>query len=150
MDPPIHSLRLRWEAAGTLLAARLAIRFVPFRWLVRLFEWPPWAPELEGYERDRVRAEVRNAVYHAARRLPGTVCYPQAVAAQMMLRRRGVSTTLYCGAASMSGVGLSAHVWLQDGEHGVAGKSASHRYQALARFSNTPDLSSRTENRVGG
>ncbi len=126
---------LRLEALGYLLVARVALKTVPFRWLTRVFERESRLPELEGPARDEVRAEVRRAISQAARLLPGTVCFPKAIAAQAMLRRRAVATTLYCGAATIPGRGLVTHVWLQDRDFGVAGHRVSGQYQPLARYS---------------
>ena len=131
----VRAWRLQLEAATYLVAARMAVRLLPFRWLTPLFERAPRRPELEGTARAVARSEVRRAIFNAARRLPGdTVCFPKAVAAQAMLRRRGVGTVLYCGASISSPDGLTAHVWVQDGEVGVSGFNASKGYSALARF----------------
>jgi Transglutaminase-like superfamily len=127
---------VRLEAAAYLLSARGAVRVVPFRWLVRLFERAPRKPEVQGEARAESRAEVRQAVHRAAQRLPGeTVCFPKAMAAQAMLRRRGIRTTICCGASKNGETGLTAHVWLEDGEHPVTGARAREGYLPLARYS---------------
>jgi hypothetical protein len=70
--------------------------------------------------------------------LPGdTVCFPRAIAAQMILRRLGMGTTLYYGAATMPERGLTAHVWLQDGSEIVVGQHDGQDYHILARYSET-------------
>jgi hypothetical protein len=132
---PGRERRRRIEAFAYLLAARIALRVLPFRWLTPIFEREPRVPELEGPERDEVRAEVRRAIHRTARLLPGTACFPKAIAAQAMLRRRAVATTLYCGAARIPGEGLVTHVWLQDGDVGVAGHRVSRDYEPLAQYS---------------
>lgn len=127
--------RVQVEAAMYLLAARVALWAIPFRWLAPLFELSPRGLELEGDDRTRARNEVRRAVQVAALRLPGTTCFPKAIAAQAMMRRRRVATTLYWGAATLPGKGLAAHVWLQDGDVGVQGKRVSGSYKPLAAYS---------------
>jgi transglutaminase superfamily protein len=130
---------LQLEAAVHIAVARAAVHFVPFRWLSRLVERPLRTAELRGDARTDARAEVRRAIRHASRRLPGaTVCFPRALAAHQMLRRRGVATVMYCGASTSAETGLTAHVWLQDGEVGVTGYLASQRYQTLARYPANP------------
>ena len=129
----------RWhlvEAICYLLAARLALFFLPFDRLM------PWcsrgisAPEITGSRRLEFCAEVRGAIHQVAPHLPGrTVCFPRAIAAQMMLRRRRVGTVLCYGAAVLPERGLIAHVWLQDGEEGVIGHRNAASYQVLARYS---------------
>lgn len=96
------------EAAVALTLASLAVRLLPFRWLVRTMG-----------RQDPVRRDVfsdtrsvRRAVQRASRRLPWpTVCIQQGLAAHWMLRRRGMPARLHYGIRN--GVErLSAHVWV--------------------------------------
>jgi hypothetical protein len=41
---------------------------------------------------------------------------------------------MYYGAANDPLVGLKAHVWVQDGAHGVVGHTVAGDYGVLARF----------------
>jgi hypothetical protein len=127
--------RLRWESIAHLVVARMMLKLVPFRWLTPLLELSPRGPELDGVARRQARDDVRRAVHCAAERVPGTFCFPKAIAAQAMLRRRGVTTTLYWGAATIPGQGLAGHVWVQDGEVGVQGRRPPGRYKPLANYS---------------
>jgi hypothetical protein len=125
------------EAASYLTLASLAIRFVPFRRLVPILTRALPRPELTGPARHRAIADVRRAVCAAAARLPNRpVCFPQAVAAQAMLRRRGVSTTMCYGANTDAGRGLRAHVWLVAGDDGVVGQRTASQFPLLAAYSN--------------
>lgn len=127
--------RLIIEAAVCLLLARLALRLLSFRRLTWFFSRPVRRPQVIGAERQRIRKEVANAVGHTTRRLPGeTACFPRGIAAQAMLRRRGIATTLYYGAATLPDRGLTAHVWVMDGPEGVVGHAAAHRYRVLACY----------------
>ena len=91
---------------------------------------PPPAPEA----RNRVRRQVRWAIVTAARRVPWrALCIQQGLAAQFMLRRRGIPSVLYYGAALREG-DLKAHVWVRDGTIDVIGGEAASRYALLARF----------------
>jgi Transglutaminase-like superfamily len=129
------SWRLELEAAALLVLARLAIRFVPFRWLVLWFERPTPPRQVRGAARAKARREVRHAVFRASRWLPGkTVCFPRAIASQTMLRRRGVAAVLYCGATSGEARQLSAHVWVKDGQVPIVGVNSSRGYLALASY----------------
>ena len=78
-----------------------------------------------------MRSAIWTVTRHQRERI---VCFPRAVAAQAMLRRRGVSTTLYYGATSQTDKGLSAHVWVQDGETDVVGKRSAAGVKVLARY----------------
>jgi hypothetical protein len=78
---------------------------------------------------------VRWAVTAAARRVPWRAkCFEQGLASQIMLRRRGVPSVLYYGAAPDDLRGLSAHVWVRDGDLDVIGGEIASRYAVLATF----------------
>ena len=123
------------EAIVALGIARMGIAVLPFRWLPRFFTREPNRPGRSGEARQAVVTAVRGAIQAAARRLPGqTMCFPRAVAAQSMLRRRGIVTTLYYGAATSEEEGLTTHVWLQDREAGIVGHELAPHYNVLARY----------------
>jgi hypothetical protein len=130
----------RWlllEAWATMQAARLALRVVPYKRLIWLFERQAREPQLSGARRAAVKREVRWAVIVVARRTPERlVCFPRAMAAQAMLRRRGISTTLYYGAKRSPERGLTTHVWIQDGDDGIIGILARPGHKVLARYPN--------------
>lgn len=141
-----------------LLIARLALRALPFMWLTRLFELPPKRPEATYAERKRISSSsperypmridgitdderkhlqrrVRRLVELAAFFLPGeTACFARAIAAQASLRRLGVGTTLYYGATTRCEDGLTAHVWLQDGNVIIVGHHEAGKYRVLAHY----------------
>jgi Transglutaminase-like superfamily len=132
------SRRLELEAGVTLILARVAVRSVPFPWLVRWLERPPRRQELRGPRRRRARREVRTAVGSASRYLPGrTACGPKAIAAQTMLRRRGVSTVLYLGIGPEVS-GIRGHTWLKDGDAPVVGVRGDRPYLPVATYPSTP------------
>lgn len=127
------------EALVLLVVARIAIAVFPYRWLARAFSIETRTPELSGDARAEAIRSVQRAIAAAATRLPWeSVCFPRAATAQTMLRRRGVATTLYYGAALHPGQGLTAHVWLQDAEHGVIGHETAGRYRILATYPDAP------------
>ena len=147
------------EAAFRLLAARIALRTIPFRRLTTYFERPAAGPEasyrrrrkaweeypsdkytperseISAAERSKLCAGIPWIINEAAALLPGnTACFARAIAAQGILRRLGVATTLHYGAATLRGEGLCSHVWLQDGEKHVIGYDPKKRYRVLARY----------------
>jgi hypothetical protein len=143
----------RWmivQAVFYLLAARLALAVVPFRRLTWFFERPARQPEVIGQARIHLRKQVRGAIIYAYRRVlfGRATCFHRGMAAQVMLRHRGVGTTLYYGAARLPGHGLSAHVWVQDGEEGVMGclVAQQNRFGVLARYPDiVPTLAAETD-----
>jgi len=133
--------RLRWgarlrilEALVYLAAARLALQVFSFAHLAAFFAHT--SPDRSfGAERAKQRTNVRWAIRTACFYLPGvTSCFPQAIAAQAMLRRRGISTVLYYGAATLSTRALKAHVWLQDGSIGIVGHEIAPDYHIIAQY----------------
>jgi hypothetical protein len=65
------------------------------------------------------------------------MCFQQGLAAQLMLRRRGIPSVLYYGAAQDDKSGLYAHVWVRDGDVDVIGGEIAHRFAILAAFPRT-------------
>ncbi len=131
------------EAALWLLLARVALIAVPF---------PRLAPYLGAFvapedervigarsigtaEQARIAARVGWAVCAAARHVPFTaVCLPQAMAARMMLGRRGVPSVLHFGAAKGRHEPLDAHAWLDAVGVEVTGFPIAHEFTEIACF----------------
>ncbi len=127
------------EALLFLAAARFALRLMPFERLRWFFERAP-RNEIHGAAREQFRTRVQWAIGEASLYLPmETVCFPRAIAAQAMLRRRHIHTTLYYGAATLPTRELKAHVWLQDGSIGVVGHETAEQYHILARYPHAND-----------
>ena len=126
---------LALEAAVCLLSARVRLVAVPFRWIAARTTRPVRNDVLPGADRSRAIADVRWGIAAAAARLPGMTCFPRALAAQAMLRRRGVSTTMTYGARPGAD-GLDAHAWLTAGTDAVVGHEVAPGYSPVAMYSN--------------
>jgi hypothetical protein len=126
---------LHAEALAYLSYATLAIRFLSFRKIGRIAAVPlrgepPGSEQLLPFIR-----RVRGAIMCCAKQLPWEcVCFPQGLAAQLMLRRRGIRSTLYYGAANDKIKGLNAHVWVRVGDIDVIGTENASDFAILARF----------------
>jgi len=130
---PKERRRLLLEACRSLVIARLMLLFLPFPWLASYASRRTSKAELEGVERNRICRQVAEAVDRVADLSPmKIVCFPRGIAAQAMLRRRGISTTLYYGAVNEGR--LVAHVWIQDGENGVIGMPPPSKYTVVAIY----------------
>ena len=126
---------LLFEAMVALTFASLVIATLPFRNVMRLAEIPSANRKLAPEARIALRYAVQWAVSRGAQRIPWrAMCFPQALAAQWMLRRRGIASVLYYGAAPDDARGLIAHVWVCDGEIPVIGGAASAGMALLAKF----------------
>lgn len=64
----------------------------------------------------------------------------QAIAAQRMLRRRRIASTLYLGVASNREKkdAIVAHAWLRAGDKIITGEIEARRHRALAWFGDEP------------
>jgi len=132
---PQHDRWILLEATLWLAAASLAIALLPFRQVVRLAARPIARLEPPPQTRLREVERVRKAIIIAARRVPWrAVCFQQGLAAQFMLRRRGVPSVLYYGAALGNENDLLAHVWVRDGDVDVIGGKIASHYAQLASF----------------
>lgn len=135
--------RLALEAAGWLTVLSVLLKILPFRWIAarcgRVVEATGCLGETVALASEQRfwGAAVGVAVPRAARHLPWRpVCLPQALAAQLMLRRRGIPATLHLGVALdlEPGQKLSAHAWLTAGDMLIVGQRQRHRFTELARF----------------
>jgi hypothetical protein len=139
---PVRTLwRMTWqdrlilgEAIVWLAITALIIAVVPFRHFGVLAARPLRKLPPADEARSLMRRQIRWAIVTAARRVPWrALCIQQGLAAQFMLRRRGVPSVLYYGAALREG-DLKAHVWVRDGNIDVIGGEAASWYALLARF----------------
>lgn len=81
---------------------------------------------------------VSRAIHAIARRTPWTsTCLMQAVAAQRMLRRRGIASVCYLGISTGNAFDadpLSAHAWVCAGDHMITGFCNESDYRVIAVF----------------
>ncbi|MGZ9098244.1 MAG: lasso peptide biosynthesis B2 protein [Brevundimonas sp.] len=121
------------EAMLLLAVAAGAVALAPFR---RIAASSATRPRKLIAERGRLEAvrQVRWSVRKSARYAPWRAkCFEQGLAAQWMLRRRGVAATLHYGVARTADR-LQAHVWTRAGESDVTGCENADDFTELARF----------------
>jgi hypothetical protein len=125
----------RWllvKAALMLSAIRLGLELIPFQTLRRLLA--KVAEASTGLqETDRSSADrIVWAVEAAGRRLPGAgTCLTQALAAQVLLARRGNPAQLRIGVLKGEEGRLEAHAWLESKGRIVIGGSELERFTPL-------------------
>jgi Transglutaminase-like superfamily len=123
------------EAIVWLGIAALAVALLPFRHVGLLAARPIRTREVPSKERLDKARRIRWAIISTAARVPWrALCFQQGLAAQLMLRRRGIPSVLYYGAAQDDRSGLSAHVWVRDGDLDVIGGEMAYRFAILATF----------------
>ncbi len=131
------------EAVAYLLAARLALIFIPFPRRARHIGTfvPPTDPRATlpraaaGPDQTQLAAEVSWAVTRAARYVPfKAVCLPQAMAARVMLKRRGVKSVMHFGAAKGTEKPLDAHARLDAAGIEVTGYPVAENFTEIVCF----------------
>ena len=131
------------EAAVWLLMARVALLAVPFPRLARRLGAfvPPTDERVRLAQRNaspqaaRLAEEIGWATTRAARHVPfKAVCLPQAMAARIMLRRRGVASVLHFGAAKGREKAIDGHAWLDAAGIEVTGYPVAGQFAEIACF----------------
>jgi hypothetical protein len=131
------------EATTYLFASRLALIFIPFPRLARHLGTfvPPTDPRATRTKtvaadgQARTAEDIGWAVTRAARYLPfKAVCLPQAMAARMMLKRRGIDSVMHFGAAKGTKKPLDAHAWLDAAGVEVTGYPVAENFAEIACF----------------
>jgi len=104
------------EATVMLVTAELAVRFAsPARLLAWVNRPPRCINRFAGDEIDWVSWAVETI---GARRWKQARPLPSALAAQLMLRRRGIASRLCLGAVE-AGEAMAAHAWIELAQDGV-------------------------------
>ena len=125
------------EAVFALSLAKLLVTSMPFRfYLPMLKDTGP-----HGVASSAKMREVRRAIGRASRALPWpSVCLDQAIAAKLMIARRGGGATLHLGVRKGEH-GLEAHAWLECAGQTVIGAAGRAGMTDLAQFGAAVDLS---------
>jgi hypothetical protein len=132
---PWQDRLLLLEVGLWLVVAAIAISVLPFRHVGLLAARPLRRPELARQARAKDVRRIRWAITSTAARMPWpALCFQQGLAAQLMLRRRGIPSVLYYGAAQNEQTGLYAHVWVRDDDIDVVGGEIANRFAILATF----------------
>jgi hypothetical protein len=117
----------------------MLLPLVPFRWLARSLGRPMTDPASAIRPADLRRAlKIGWAVRCAAEHTPWkSVCLPQSMAGQWMLKRRGIAGTVFLGARCTEGRPglLAAHAWLRCGGLVLTGARGHQAFTVMARFS---------------
>ncbi len=129
----------RWllvKAALLLGGTRLGLKLLPFRILRRLVESlsrpTAWLPATDRFSTERIVW----AVELASRYVPAT-CLSRALAAQVLLARRGYPVLLHFGAVK-EGERFLAHAWLESEGQVVIGGHVLEPYIPLGTLEGSP------------
>lgn len=143
----LKSLSLKYllvaEVFFFLALMRFAVLFIPFRYLNRCIGRPqsesPFS-ENSAAQLKKLRT-IRFYIEKAARIAPWDCkCLVKAAAGVIMLRRRGLLSTLYLGVAKNKENRLSAHAWLRCGNFYVCGFENANEFTVITTFSHAKNI----------
>jgi hypothetical protein len=127
--------RVLAEALVTLAAASIAIRLLPFKRTVEMLQGSGDRRPPDPATAERLASQCRWAVTRWADRVPWrAVCFQRGLALHLMLRRRGIPSTLHYGVAQDGPKGLRAHVWITSAGRPVLGVQEAAGFACLATF----------------
>lgn len=138
------SRRSRFEQAWFLPVwlllglSRLLILIVPFRNVAPhlgshsgVF---PWVPVVTAHQESRARA-ISRTVQMAAKYTPWVSnCFPQAIAARLLLGLYRIPYCLFFGVGRENDEGMLAHAWIISGRIRVCGGESFGRYTVVGCF----------------
>jgi len=124
------------EAVVWLCLARLAILLLPFRLIApQLGTHRYETPVTDSLQTGTRVLMIAGAMQRASRHLPWKcTCLVQALAGKVMLRRRGLPSTLYLGVAKNGDGNLCAHAWLRCGNFILTGQEEATRFTVVSTF----------------
>jgi hypothetical protein len=132
---PLKEQLLFTEAWCLLAVSRFMLVFMPFKKIIPKVSKPDPAVVQPCTAANTLLFLVKTAVGRACRYSPWrTKCFEQALAAKMMLKRRGVVTTIFFGVLKDDANKLNAHAWLKSADIVVTGGGNLEAYTVLGSF----------------
>ncbi len=116
--------------------ARILILFVPLRrFSFLLGTHMKETPNISSAENLDLLKKVALAIIRTSRFVPWRcLCYEQAIAAKMILRKYGLETTMYYGVAKDQDKKLIAHAWVRCGNYIVTGGRGMNIFTVVGTF----------------
>ena len=136
-------IRLKWpekclytETFCLTGVVRLAILLLPFRWLSPLLgQHMLESPEQEDAANIEAARQVGRVVEKVSRHTPwASKCLVQAIVGKILLRQRGINSTLYLGVGQEDEKGLVAHAWLRSGGIILTGVQGREQFTVVGKF----------------
>jgi len=83
-------------------------------------------------ENQRIAQGMAKAIRRTVRYTPWRItCFAKAISAKYLLKRSGVTSTLYLGVAKEGSNNLTAHAWLRCGSQIITGKEEMRRFTTV-------------------
>lgn len=126
------------EAVLCLGISRIALAYLPTRWIVRpsgstflTFRKRPVKDATSTHKIDQISCALRTANRFSPW---NSSCLVKGLAGKIMCNRRGIPSTLYLGVAKHSPDQLAAHAWLEVNDDIICGQYADAQYKIIAQF----------------
>jgi len=113
----------------------LLLKFIPFKWIPRLFVNPPASMSQVSNLKSQISSleQIKAAIQRSGPYSPWkNKCLVQSLAARRMLNRRKISSQLSLGVAKGANGRTIAHAWLKAGDFEIVEKGAD--FSALYLF----------------
>ena len=116
---------------------------IPFRYLTRALGVSAYkqADQLPGTVKSVYPELIRWVIQVVSPCTPWeSKCLVQAITAKILLRFKGLSSTLYLGVARNDQHQLIAHAWLRCGQTIVTGGAVNHEFTVVSWFADAPGV----------
>jgi hypothetical protein len=121
----------------SLVFSNVALFFFSFKRIsAYLGENISYEPEFSQSEEEREKSnQIALHIKLVSKNVPWeTACYPQALAGKIILRRRGIASTLFLGARKDEQGMLKGHAWLKAQGIVVTGKIGHQKFNIIAIY----------------
>ncbi|MDJ0836886.1 MAG: lasso peptide biosynthesis B2 protein [Acidobacteriota bacterium] len=127
---------LYFEAVGWLAFAATAKGLLSYKQVKRLLKARGEDPGPEGAAKEEKARRIGRSVTVMSKYVPWpSLCLVQAIAARIMLRLRGIPSTVYVGIARGEENGdLLSHAWLCSGDMFITGEEGRERFKEITSF----------------
>jgi hypothetical protein len=129
---PSGDRRLLVTATVLLAAIRLGLALLPYRKLRGLVDRLARVSPRHYLAPPALPDRIAWAVTRASRAVPGATCLTQALAASVLLERRGHPARVRVGIGRAEGAALFAHAWVESEGRVVLGGTDLARYTPLS------------------
>lgn len=126
---PFRERKLLAMSLLLMLGVRIGLWVLPFNFLERLLNSPPFIPDKVA-DWDAVFRVVRS-VRACSRFVPYSTCLTQAIVTRALLRMRGQASDLRIGVEKDEKLKFAAHAWVEVDGRIVIGRLPHHRRFAV-------------------
>lgn len=135
----IYELFLFTEAWLLLLNWKVTCRLFPLKWYAAFLGIQQASTPEIPIEDPRVRTIIR-AIARGKKYSPWNIkCLAEAIAAQHMLHKRKIPSTLYLGIARKDDHEIIAHAWLRCGNSILTGRRGVKKFTVVSSFAHFPE-----------